>query len=158
VCTRGSNRALLRGPSTSPLGPMSESPSRPSRAKRTLVVTLAALALATWFAFIYLTMHYDATLPRTPDAISGRVIPQNTHGSIVYLTRSEEFSLRCLGWGSGLLFLMAVVLDRRWKALRRRPIDDLPRDVRDRILNGPPSDYDKIRATYNDDSDDSGRA
>jgi len=133
--------------------PMSRSFVRFRRLKTMVVVALAVLALITWFRFIALTSHFDQTRPTHPDAASGRVYPQNTHGSIVYLNASEQSRLRRLSWGSGLIFLVAVLLGRWWQVPRRAYWHDLPKDVRDRLLNNPSYDYEKARATYDTKSD-----
>jgi hypothetical protein len=126
------------------------------RARTTVVHALMVSALILWFSSIYLWMHFDATRPTHPDTASGRLYPQNTHGSIVYLNASEQFQLRCLDWGSGVTFLFAVLLSRWWNVQFKSggPLDDLPREVRHRILNSPPYDYEKARTTYNTKSDD----
>ena len=134
---------------------MTDSSVKFRRTKTTVVAAVLLSALILWFSFIYLTMHFDATRPTHPDVGSGRLYPQNTHGSIVYLNAAEQFRLQCLGWGSGAMFLVAVLLGKWWKVPLKRgsPLDDLPRHVRQRILNSPPYDYSKARATYDTKSD-----
>ena len=129
---------------------MSDSSVKFRRIKTTVVAALVLSALLLWLSFIYLTMRFDATRPTHPDVASGRLYPQNTHGSIVYLNAAERFRLQCLGWGSGATFLVAVLLGKWWKVPLKRggPLDDLPREVRQRILNSPPYDYQTARATY----------
>lgn len=123
------------------------------RVKTTMVVALGVLALITWFRFIALTSQFDQTLPTHPDATSGRLYPQNTHGSIVYLNASERSRLRRLSWGSGLIFLVAGLLGWWWQVPRRSYWHDLPKEVRDRLSNNPSYDYEKARATYDAKSD-----
>jgi hypothetical protein len=55
--------------------------------------SLGVLGLAVWLFHLYVWYQYDATRPRQPDASSGRVYAQNTHGHIVYLTREEDAGL-----------------------------------------------------------------
>lgn len=117
------------------------------RSKTAAVMIIAVSALELWFFSMGLVIHYDATMPNTPDAASGRVILQNSHGSIVYLTHSQQLRIRVLEFGSGALFLIAVALGKWWKV----PTDslrDFPPEVRERIQNGPDYEYDKIRKTY----------
>jgi hypothetical protein len=105
-----------------------------SKPKRVFVTALAVLGFAIWFGFIALFEHYSATRPNRPDATSGRVYQLNNHGSYTYLTKSEQWRLRCLEFGALPFFLAAVELRRFWS----RPLQD----------------YDKIRATYDSDKKD----
>ena len=72
---------------------------------------LAFSALATWFGFIGLFFHYDATRPTIPQSNQGRVYPSNNHGHVVYLLEQDEDRLNLLQWGAFSLFMIAVALD-----------------------------------------------
>jgi hypothetical protein len=56
-------------------------------------------------------MHYYNTRPRLMDATSGRTIPVNTHGIVVYLTDSENRNLQILPTVGGGLFLLAILIE-----------------------------------------------
>ena len=66
-------------------------------------------ALLAWFGYIALFERFDATRPTIPDAEIGRVVPQNNHGHIVYLTDHEEKNKRALQYGIAGLFLAATI-------------------------------------------------
>jgi len=53
-------------------------------------------ALASWFGFIALFLHYDATRPTVPQPNEGRVYPSNNHGHVVYLSEQDEHQLNLL--------------------------------------------------------------
>ena len=83
--------------------------SNPS-ARIWLAVTGLA-ALSAWFGSIALFEHFDATRPFIPNPEIGRVIPQNNHGHVVYLTRNEEKQKLSLQYGTvGLAFVALVPL------------------------------------------------
>jgi hypothetical protein len=77
--------------------------------------------LATWFGYIGMFLHYDATRPMKPDTRTGALISQNNHGHIVYLTGREEDVLLSLQRASiGLAFvgvLATYVYKRMTKGL-----------------------------------------
>jgi hypothetical protein len=56
-------------------------------------------------------MHYYNTRPRVMDARTGRTIPLNTHGIVVYLTNSENRNLQILPIVGGGLFLLAILIE-----------------------------------------------
>jgi hypothetical protein len=126
------------------------------RLKSAAVMTLGVLALVSWFGFMFMTSRYHATCPRAPDTASGHVIPHESKGSVVYLDAVEDRTLDCLGWGAALLFLVGALLGKFGHITPKGPLDDLPKEVRDRILNSPPSDYEKTRRTYEEPPDAEG--
>jgi hypothetical protein len=128
--------------------PMSNPVPRGVRFKRVLVMALCAVALILGYGFIYMTGRYQTSSPRTPQAASGHTIAYRSKGVTLYLDASESRTLDYLGWGSVLLFLSGGLLGHFWRVPPKGPLDQLPKDVRDRILNAPPSDYEKIRRTY----------
>ena len=86
---------------------------------RTLAAILGALGLSLGFASWGLWRHYAYTKPPSPNAAIGRVYALNTHGSIVYLNRQEQFLLYGLQALAGLSFGSAVIMD----VIRCRPRD-----------------------------------
>ena len=77
----------------------------------TLAAILGALGLSLGFVSWGLRRHYAYTKPPSPKAGIGRVYPLNTHGSIVYLNRQEQFLLYGLQVFAGLSFGRAVIID-----------------------------------------------
>ena len=72
--------------------------------------------LLTWFGFIGLLEHFDATRPVKPDAVTGAVISQNNHGHIVYLTEREQgqlLSLQRISIGLALVATLATYFYKR---------------------------------------------
>jgi hypothetical protein len=62
-----------------------------------VILTAAGIgSLLTWFGYIAVFEHFDATRPMKPDSAKGAVIPQNDHGHIVYLTEKEREQLLAL--------------------------------------------------------------
>jgi hypothetical protein len=78
-------------------------------------------ALAVWFFYIWVFEHYDGTRPCVPDVASGRVLPQNNHGHIVYLIAEEHDRLRNIVIVAGVLLVTGVAIgtlfapDSVWK-------------------------------------------
>src|SRR5947208_12380785 len=63
---------------------------------KVLEIVAVVVAAVLWFTYSFLWMYYDSTRPRIPDSGADRIYRLNTHGSIVYLTRGEEFLLNVL--------------------------------------------------------------
>ena len=78
---------------------------------KALEIGAVVVAAVLWFTYSFLRTHYDSTRPRIPDPGAGRIYRLNTHGSIVYLTRGEEFLLNVLLLTSGVCFVAAVCVD-----------------------------------------------
>jgi hypothetical protein len=81
--------------------------------QRTLILIVRAaaiIALLTWFAHVATALHFDNTRPIQPSAESGRTIPHNNHGHIVYLTHDEEHRLLVLREIPIGLALIAIVV------------------------------------------------
>jgi hypothetical protein len=53
-----------------------------------LIVWLIAFVGIMWAS--YLSSTYQATLPRYPDPVAGRIYPRNIHGVVVYQTRDQR--------------------------------------------------------------------
>jgi hypothetical protein len=79
------------------------------RVWKIILKTTGIGGLFVWFVFIGAFEHFDATRPIKQDAQEGRVIPQNNHGHIVYLTREEDGHLRLMQQISLWLFLTAII-------------------------------------------------
>ena len=60
------------------------------------IVLIAGSALLAIY-WLYLIYSYDGSMPRAPQPHDGRVYPLNTHGSIVYLTKSQHYWLTFVG-------------------------------------------------------------
>ena len=94
MCTRGSNRALLGGPSTSPLDGMAAVPSAQQLRRRDLAVLCVAWAPVLWAGFSICLFIYDPV--RIPDTIgmlavlSGVICIVGGLVSIVYLLAVAE--------------------------------------------------------------------
>lgn len=93
--------------------------------QKTVVITLAVLAITLFFSFIALDPYYYSTRPRQPDTESGRIYRERVKGvsgvADVYLTRTEKIPYDYRGWilgAYGALFLTAVLLNQRWKVVR----------------------------------------
>jgi hypothetical protein len=77
--------------------------------------------LATWFLYIYVFLKYDGTRSRVPDVASGRVLEQNNHGHVVYLTVEEQGRLgnitilACVLFVTGILIGILFTSDSVWK-------------------------------------------
>lgn len=72
---------------------------------------LAFSALASWFGFIGLFCHYDATRPTVQLPNEGKLYPSNNHGHVVYLSERDEHQLNLLQGAAFWLFMVVVVLD-----------------------------------------------
>ena len=89
-----------------------------SKPARTLARILGFMGLAVWLFYFYIWYQYDATRPRQPDALAGRLYAQNSHGHVVYLTKEEDAKLTRLNMLAlslvlaGFLTLPFAVLDR----------------------------------------------
>ncbi len=76
---------------------------------------LAFLALASWFGFIGLFFHYDATRPTVRQPNEGNVYPSNNHGHVVYLSEQDERQLSLLQGAALSLFMIGMVLDYAYR-------------------------------------------
>src|SRR5262249_16000274 len=93
---------------------------RGARFWKPLEIAACCLTAATWFGAMGLWMYYDATRRTTPNQTTGQTYPQNTHGSIVYLNRSEETAVRVLIWAAGVSGVVAVGVNIYVRPFRRR--------------------------------------
>jgi len=88
---------------------------RISALRKSLVVFCLAVSAGMGLASIYLFYSYHyGTLPAIPRPDLGRVYPSNNHGSIVYLTQSENDLLNVLQFGGVIPFLVGFFLNGRW--------------------------------------------
>ncbi len=93
---------------------------RTARFWKPLEIAAGCIALVLWFGAMSLWMYYDSTRPTTPDRDTGRIYAQNTHGSVVYLTRTEETTVLMLIWGGAVLFVVAVAIDMSVRRFQRK--------------------------------------
>jgi hypothetical protein len=116
--------------------------------RKTIVWSLMAIAVAMFVFSLYIfhAYHYG-NLPRLPQPETGRIIPSNNHGSVVYLTREEDSLLQILQFGGTVPFFIGFILNRRWRVVVH-PLEGLPAEQRYKILHGPSTDYKKVRETY----------
>ncbi len=133
-----------------PLLPLATSPRM--SLKRLAVVSCAAVFAALWVGFFALSSYYSSTRPRQPDPATGRIYELNQHGSYAYLTADEHWTLLLLEF-SGIPFVIVGGLLARFWRVRLHPLDDYPKDVRERVYREPRRDYEKVRATYHDDDE-----
>jgi hypothetical protein len=72
---------------------------------------LAGVAVLTWWGFIFLFEHYDATRPTCADRTPDRIYVQNNHGHYVYLNSKEENYLTALQASAAVLFVGAMAIE-----------------------------------------------
>jgi hypothetical protein len=72
--------------------------------------TLLLSALAVWFFHLYVFLQYDGSRPRVPDVASGRVLEQNNHGHVVYLTVEEQGKLGNIAILAGVLVVTGIAI------------------------------------------------
>jgi hypothetical protein len=73
--------------------------------------TLGALGILSGFLSLYLEMQYGASRPRSPQPNAGRVIAMNDHGTLVFLTGSENGLLWALRIGGITLVASGGILE-----------------------------------------------
>ena len=73
----------------------------------TLKNILGIVGLCIWFGSLFLCQYFDAHMSTIAQPDSGRIIPLNTHGSIVYLTSGEHYLLEGL-MALGMSFMYAA--------------------------------------------------
>jgi hypothetical protein len=76
------------------------------------IVFLIAFVAGIWFFYVF--YDYQATLPRHPDQVAGRVYPLNEHFITVYQTRDQHDRLDGIGYTAVGMFVAMFVL----KAIR----------------------------------------
>jgi hypothetical protein len=82
------------------------------RASSRLVRALQFASLAVWLGCCGLFLQYAETRPRCPDPATGRIYSINNHGTIAYLTRTEDLTLYGVGALAVLLMGLAFVVYR----------------------------------------------
>jgi hypothetical protein len=103
--------------------------------------SIGALAACRW---IYALDSWAAAMPAHPQPATGHVYRQNLHGSVFYLTKSEDRLLL-------LLQVLALGASIAGGALSLRfgvysyPLRGLSADQQYKVLHGPRSDYEKAR-------------
>ena len=76
---------------------------------------MIVVGLAFGVTFVYLNTRYADTLPTSPRPSEGRVYPLSVHGTIVYLTRTEDSTLDFVGIGA-----LAFSLCGGWLSVKKR--------------------------------------
>jgi hypothetical protein len=79
-----------------------------------LQITLLLITLSTSIVWLSLFWHCVQTRPRTPQPLSGNVIPLHSHGVTVYVTTGDRFKLR-LSFYSAATLGLTMVLIHLWK-------------------------------------------
>ena len=85
---------------------------KPARRTERVLKFAGVISLAIWMGGTALSFHYDGTRPTLPQPGKGRTYALNSHGHVVYLTRSEWVQLYGslgLGW-VGLAAVIGVGL------------------------------------------------
>jgi hypothetical protein len=77
---------------------------------RALKVLSGIAALCFWFSGFFTWIHFGANRSKVAEPENGRVIPLNNHGSVVYLTASENYLLDGLMIAGVVFFLLTVIL------------------------------------------------
>jgi hypothetical protein len=105
------------------------------RFRKTIVITLVALAFTLLFTFIAVDPYYYSTRPREPHPELGRIYRERVKGGAgvadVYLTRIEKLPYDYSNWiltTYVALFFAAVLLNQRWKVIKD-PSEGLPRKL-----------------------------
>ena len=91
-----------------------------SRLKKLILPTLVGVFLLDFTAFICLQYYYIAYWPRTPDAVHGRVVPYNVHGTVFDLSQAEVDQLDYMYWGGFGTALIAGALAVRDRTSKHR--------------------------------------
>ena len=90
-------------------------------------IVIALAGLAGWIWAAQLENHYQETLPRSTNSVTGSIYPLNVHGIVVYQTRDERNWLKELHYSSFAVFLigglMGLVYEKRYG---RPPIPPKP--------------------------------
>lgn len=86
--------------------------TQPVRSWKRLAGIMGASAVAIWFGYIALFMHYASTRPRAPQPETGRLYQINNHGTIAYLNQSENLRLWLASGSAVAIFITAIALDR----------------------------------------------
>jgi hypothetical protein len=67
-------------------------------------------AITIWFGHFYFWYSYFDAGPREPDYASGHVIPLNNHGSVHYLTASQDQNITRMEFAAFLLFAVGFLI------------------------------------------------
>lgn len=84
-----------------------------------LELAALSLAVAAGIACYFLWNYYAATRPSIPQPSVRRLYPLTTHGTVVYLTHTEDVQLTMLMWISGVSSFLGVIIDLAVKPLRK---------------------------------------
>ncbi|MGC2830076.1 MAG: hypothetical protein WB994_10590 [Candidatus Acidiferrum sp.] len=83
-----------------------------------LEIVFGVASLLIGLGDFWLSNQYARTLSSVADPGTGRTLPFNMHGHIVYLTNGEHARLYGLIFSSGVLFVLAVLIDLLKKPFR----------------------------------------
>jgi hypothetical protein len=84
--------------------------SPPKKLCSALSRVLGYSALAVWLGHFYFWFSYFDSSPRQPDYASGHVIPLNNHGSVHYLTASQDQNITRMELAAFLLFAVGFLI------------------------------------------------
>jgi hypothetical protein len=84
--------------------------SSPKKFWNALSRVLGYSALAVWLGHFYFWYSYFDSSPRQPDYTNGHVIPLNNHGSVHYLTASQDQNITCMELAAFLLFAVGFLI------------------------------------------------
>jgi hypothetical protein len=116
--------------------------------RKSVVVFCLAAAIGMFMSSLCLFYYYHySDRPNVPRPEVGRIYSSNSHGSVVYLTRSENYLLNILVFGGILPVLVGFLLNKRWRVFVD-PLEGLSAEERYKVLHGPRADYKKVRETY----------
>jgi hypothetical protein len=85
---------------------------------RVLGYLVMALGLGSSLTYVFLVETYVRTLPRSPQAETGMVIPLSEHGAIVFLTQSQNAALWYLILAGIVLSAFGAILVHSSRAKR----------------------------------------
>jgi hypothetical protein len=77
---------------------------------KTVSTLLGFSALSVWLFYFYVVYQYDGSRPVVPDVASGRVVEQNEHGHVVYLTAAEHGRLTKIAIVAGSLVFACFLI------------------------------------------------
>jgi H+/Cl- antiporter ClcA len=97
-----------------------------SRARKTLVISLVAIAFSSFALALSLYEYWLHHSPPTPRSETGQTYQLNEHGYFFYVTRTQSWLFHGLLAVFGIFGAAAGILNVQWKALPN-PHDDLPK-------------------------------
>ncbi len=95
-------------------------------AKLVLILCLVGMVLAFAFGISF----YYRDLPSKPQPEAGRIYPLNNHGYYTYMTKREEVQQEISEFVFGVLFVLAILIDRFLDPFDRRKEEQFMRNQR----------------------------